>query len=525
MLNNDQKRMPCMPDTWDGTGKQKYIIPVLEIDTYGSVEMTNRVGLVGVTKSSLDTLTTLVLSILAGVFMALGAQLFILVTHTATSNYGINQLVGGVAFTLAMVLIVITGAELFAGNCLVAMSFMARKISGKAFTRNMVITFLGNFIGALAVVLCLYTSGQWMMNNHLLGAKIVLTANDKVNIPFGVVFARGMMGNALLCLGVWMCYCGKSNLDKILSLLWPTSCLMACGFEHCVVNMWLIPMGIILKENRAVLAAAEKIHGGIPDLSNLTPCKGKRKMAENNIPESTQTIDRDVAYSPSQTASVVENKAVIRAGLTVTQTLVLSILAGIYVAMGAQFATFVTSDSALHAGFTSFITGIVFSLGLILVEVAGSELFTGNNLNIVGYLSKKIMTRELFRIWTLVYVGNFIGGLMMVYWMYTAHQWEFFHCMTGAKALLIAHKKVNLSFEEALARGTLCNALVCLNVWLCYSSRSVADKVISTLFAIGGFVASGFEHCVANMYFIPMGVILRKHPDVVAVAERMAGKH
>lgn len=274
MLNNDQKRMPCMPDTWDGTGKQKYIIPVLEIDTYGSVEMTNRVGLVGVTKSSLDTLTTLVLSILAGVFMALGAQLFILVTHTATSNYGINQLVGGVAFTLAMVLIVITGAELFAGNCLVAMSFMARKISGKAFTRNMVITFLGNFIGALAVVLCLYTSGQWMMNNHLLGAKIVLTANDKVNIPFGVVFARGMMGNALLCLGVWMCYCGKSNLDKILSLLWPTSCLMACGFEHCVVNMWLIPMGIILKENRAVLAAAEKIHGGIPDLSNLTPCKG-----------------------------------------------------------------------------------------------------------------------------------------------------------------------------------------------------------------------------------------------------------
>jgi len=83
---------------------------------------------------------------------------------------------------------------------------------------------------------------------------------------------------------------------------------------------------------------------------------------------------------------------------------------------------------------------------------------------------------------------------------------------------------VNLSFKAALVRGVLCNALVCLNVWLCYSSRSVADKVLSVIFPIGGFVASGFEHCVANMYFIPMGLVLRKNPDVVATAEKMAGK-
>ena len=108
--------------------------------------------------------------------------------------------------------------------------------------------------------------------------------------------------------------------------------------------------------------------------------------------------------------------------------------------------------------------------------------------------------------------------------MYKTHQFEFFHNMVGAKALLIAHKKVNLSFTEALARGVLCNALVCLNAWLCYSGRTLADKVISVIFPIGGFVASGFEHCVANMYFIPMGMVLRKNPAVVAAAEKMAGK-
>lgn len=247
-------------------------------------------------------------------------------------------------------------------------------------------------------------------------------------------------------------------------------------------------------------------------------------MKEIDMPESSRIPYNGAAYSPLQTASIVEYKAVIRARLRVKQTFVLSILAGIFVAMGAQFATFVTSDSALHLGMTSLIMGLVFSLGLILVETAGAELFTGNNLNIVGYLSKRITTRELLRIWMIVYVGNFIGGLLMVFWMYMAHQWEFFHYMTGAKALLIAHKKTTLSFNAALARGVLCNALVCLNVWLCYSGRSMADKALSVLFPIGGFVASGFEHCVANMYFIPMGIVLRKNSAVVAAAEEMAGK-
>ncbi len=248
-------------------------------------------------------------------------------------------------------------------------------------------------------------------------------------------------------------------------------------------------------------------------------------MAEkHNSTKNMQTMNIDTAYAPPQTAAIVENKAVVRAKLRVTQTFALSIMAGIFIALGAQFATFVTSDATLHFGLTSLIAGVVFSLGLIVVETAGAELFTGNNLNILGYLSKCITARELFRIWVIVYAGNFMGSLLMVCCMYKTHQFEFFHNMVGAKALLIAHKKVNLSFTEALARGVLCNALVCLNAWLCYSGKTLADKVISVIFPIGGFVASGFEHCVANMYFIPMGMVLRKNPAVVTAAEQMAGK-
>ncbi|WKZ19405.1 MAG: formate/nitrite transporter family protein [Candidatus Jettenia sp. CY-1] len=263
-------------------GSQEYAIPVIEIDAYAPAKMADRVGMIGVAKSKLSTLTLLALSILAGVFIALGTQLAMLVTHTATSNYGLNQLVGGAAFTMALILIVIAGAELFTGNCLIAMSFMARKITGRDLTRNLIIAFIGNFIGALTLVLWIYNSGQWMINNHLLGAKIVLAANDKVNIPFSAAFARGVLCNALVCLGIWLSYSGRSNMDKILALLWPISCLIASGFEHCVVNMWLIPMALVLKGNSSVLAAAENIQGGKLDLSNLTFFKGF--LIDNMIP-------------------------------------------------------------------------------------------------------------------------------------------------------------------------------------------------------------------------------------------------
>ncbi len=246
-------------------------------------------------------------------------------------------------------------------------------------------------------------------------------------------------------------------------------------------------------------------------------------MAENKVQKSIQVVDID-AYSPPLIASRIDKVALVKAKLSFAQTFLLGILAGVYIAIGAQFATFVISDSTLHFGLNSLIAGIVFSLGLMLVVVGGAELFTGNCLIIMGYISKRITTYEMLNNWVVSFAGNLVGSLTMVCWMSQTHQWEFFHNMVGAKALLIANTKVNLDFTTALARGVLCNSMVCLAVWLCFSGRSVADKILSIVFPIGGFVASGFEHCVANMYFIPMGVVLKKHPEVVAAAEKMAGK-
>jgi len=246
-------------------------------------------------------------------------------------------------------------------------------------------------------------------------------------------------------------------------------------------------------------------------------------MAENKVQKTIQLVDID-AYAPPRIADRIDKVALVKAKLSFAQTFLLGILAGVYIAIGAQFATFVTSDSGLHFGLTSLIAGIVFSLGLMLVVIGGAELFTGNCLIIMGYIGKRITTRQMLNNWVVSFAGNLVGSFTMVCWMSQTHQWEFFHNMVGAKALLIANSKVNLSFTAALSRGVLCNAMVCLAVWLCFSGRSVADKILSIIFPIGGFVASGFEHCVANMYFIPMGVVLKKHPEVVAAAEKMAGK-
>lgn len=251
------------------------------------------------------------------------------------------------------------------------------------------------------------------------------------------------------------------------------------------------------------------------------------KSAE--IPKATEDAKRiqifDIdAYSPSQIASRIDAIAAVKAKYNTAQTFWMGINAGVYIGLGSQFLTLVISDSTLHFGLTSIIAGIVFSLGLILVVVGGAELFTGNCLIIIGYVDKRITNKEVFKNWSISFTGNLIGSLMLVWWMYQSHQWEFFHNMVGAKALLIANKKVNLSFEAAFARGVLCNSMVCMAVWLCFSARNVADKIISLVFPVAGFIASGFEHCVANMYFIPMGVVLRRNPDVVTAAEKMAGK-
>ena len=218
----------------------------------------------------------------------------------------------------------------------------------------------------------------------------------------------------------------------------------------------------------------------------------------------------------------MENIGVKKANLDFWSMFALAVLAGLFIGLGAEFFTLVITDSGLGFGIHKLIGGLVFSLGLVLVVVAGAELFTGNNLIVMAWVSGKLALGEVMRNWVIVYLGNLIGSLGTVMLMYLTRQWAFANYRVGATALNIANAKVNLSFTEALARGILCNALVCLAVWLCLSGRSVTDKILAIIFPITAFVASGFEHSIANMYFIPMGLLLKGEPQVVAAAGKAA---
>ena len=189
---------------------------------------------------------------------------------------------------------------------------------------------------------------------------------------------------------------------------------------------------------------------------------------------------------------------------------VLAVLAGAFIALGAAFATTVASGSDLPYGVTRLLAGLAFTLGLILVVVAGAELFTGNNLIVMARASGRIGTWALLRNWAIVYAGNFVGafGTAMLVWL--GKQYTFGGGVVGTTALTIAEDKVSLGFGQAIALGVLCNALVCLAVWLTYGAHTTTDKVLAIVPPIAAFVATGFEHSVANMYFIPVALLIER---------------
>ena len=228
-------------------------------------------------------------------------------------------------------------------------------------------------------------------------------------------------------------------------------------------------------------------------------------------------------YAPAEVARRVELAGVTKAGMDVLSLLTLAVLAGAFIALGAQLATVVGVDSTLGFGPTRLLVGVAFSLGLILVVIAGAELFTGNTLIVMAWLGRQVSTRRLLRNWGLAYLGNLVGALGTVALVYLAGQWALGGDKVGAAALATANAKVGLSFGEAVARGILCNALVNLAVWLCFSARSNVDKVVAIVPPIAGFVAAGFEHSIANMYFIPLGILLRDRPAVVEAAGLQPG--
>jgi formate transporter len=225
------------------------------------------------------------------------------------------------------------------------------------------------------------------------------------------------------------------------------------------------------------------------------------------------------AFAPGEIAGLVRTRGVVKANADAVPAFVLGVLAGAFIGLGAVFATVVGTESTLGFGVTRLLVGIAFSLGLILVVIAGAELFTGNNLMVMAVASGQVSIGRLLRTWTIVYVGNLVGALSIVAMVMLAGWWTLDDEAVGSAALSIAASKTSLSFGTVFFRGILANALVCLAVWLATGGRSLTDKVIAIVPPIAAFVACGFEHCVANMYFIPIGLLLRDRQGLTSTVD------
>lgn len=238
--------------------------------------------------------------------------------------------------------------------------------------------------------------------------------------------------------------------------------------------------------------------------------------------ETAQAITFDTIM-PATIALRVEASGVKRASLDPTILFVLSILGGAFIAFGAIAATTVSAGSivvaapdnaaafsaALPYGVTRLLTGLVFSLGLILIIVGGAELFTGNNLIVIAWASGKVKSRDVLLNWAIAFVGNFVGAFLTAVLMFQTTQYTFGSGTVGLAALTTANAKTSLDFIPAVALGIMCNALVCLAVWMCFAARTTVDRVVTAILPITAFVAAGFEHCIANIYFIPMGLFIK----------------
>lgn len=224
--------------------------------------------------------------------------------------------------------------------------------------------------------------------------------------------------------------------------------------------------------------------------------------------------------APKEIAEQVVESSKAKAHLRTMPMILLGMLAGVYIGFGAQLCTIVTHDlpARMGLGFSKFIGGSVFSVGLMLVVLGGAELFTGNCLMLTGLLARRISAGQMLRNWVIVYLANFAGSLVLAAIIYASGQWKMGDYSVGAAALSTACMKVNLAFSEAFWRGVGCNWLVCLAVWLAISGRDTVSKIFALYFPIMAFVASGFEHSIANMYLIPIGLLLKSNPAVVSLA-------
>jgi formate/nitrite transporter len=224
------------------------------------------------------------------------------------------------------------------------------------------------------------------------------------------------------------------------------------------------------------------------------------------------------AFSPKEIAARVETVGVAKARLPLLSMLMLSVMAGAFIGLGALYFVLIKSDPSMGFAARQVLGGVAFSLGLILVVVAGAELFTGNNLLAMAWADRKITTLNLLRNWAVVCVGNFIGAVGLALLVFLSRHPEMNNGLIAEEYIKIAAAKVALPFWTAFFKGVLCNVLVCMAVWMAFAGRSVVDKAVAIIFPISAFVAAGFEHSVANMYFIPLAMLLQTFDNSGATA-------
>jgi formate/nitrite transporter len=224
--------------------------------------------------------------------------------------------------------------------------------------------------------------------------------------------------------------------------------------------------------------------------------------------------------TPVELAKAACTASQAKSRLSVQQMLILGILAGAYIAFAGYLCTVVTQDMAKYmgVGFTKFMGGAVFSVGLMLVVIAGAELFTGNCMMPLGSLAGCTPMYGVVRNWFWVYIANFIGSVLIAILIYNSGLWR---GPVGVNALKIAAGKMAMPMNEAFFRGILCNWIVVLAVWMSMAATDIIGKIFACFFPIMLFVASGFEHSIANMYFMSMGIFV-KGSDAITTAANLA---
>jgi len=243
---------------------------IFGFDAFSPKEIAERVENVGVVKARLPLLPMFMLGILAGAFIGLGAMCFVLVQSESGLGFVAGRFIGGLVFSLVLILVVIAGAELFTGNNLLVMAWADGKLKFSEVLRNWIVVANANFIGAAGIALLVYFSGHPDMNGGAVGMTYVKIAAMKCNLSFQQCFFSGMLCNVLVCLAVWMAQAGRSVVDKVVVIIFPITAFVACGFEHSIANMYLIPMGFLLKEANLLVPDAESINlAGF--IKNLVP--------------------------------------------------------------------------------------------------------------------------------------------------------------------------------------------------------------------------------------------------------------